>query len=104
MRGWAYHQPGARRRHGPPIQVASPIGADRDPFQERIYQSVPKLAALMDEAEADVLAYMSFPRDHRLKIHSTNPLERLNGEIKPRTEMAARARTKKVNGARHSRV
>ena len=48
---------------------------------------VPKLAALMDEAEADVLAFMSFPKDHRPKIHSTNPLERLNGEIKRRTEV-----------------
>ena len=46
-----------------------------------------KLAALMDEAEADVLAFMSFPKDHRPKIHSTNPLERLNGEIKRRTEV-----------------
>ena len=34
---------------------------------------VPKLAALMDEAEADVLAYMQFPAQHRAKIHSTNP-------------------------------
>jgi putative transposase len=46
-----------------------------------------KLAELMDEAEADVLAYMTFPKDHRPKIHSTNPLERLNGEIKRRTEV-----------------
>ena len=48
---------------------------------------VPKLAALMDEAEADVLAFMTFPKDHRAKIHSTNPLERLNGEIKRRTDV-----------------
>ena len=41
----------------------------------------------MDEAEADVLAFMSFPKDHRLKIHSINPLERLNGEIKRRSEV-----------------
>jgi transposase-like protein len=41
----------------------------------------------MDEAEADVLAFMSFPKDHRAKIHSTNPLERLNGEIKRRTDV-----------------
>lgn len=40
----------------------------------------------MDEAEPDVLAYMSFPREHRTKLHSTNPIERLNGEIKRRTE------------------
>jgi transposase-like protein len=32
-----------------------------------------------------VLAFMSFPKDHRPKIHSINPLERLNGEIKRRT-------------------
>jgi putative transposase len=38
-------------------------------------------------AEADVLAFMSFPKDHRSKIHSTNPLECLNGEIKRRTEV-----------------
>jgi putative transposase len=41
----------------------------------------------MDEAEPDVLAYMSFPAQHRVKLHSTNPLERLNGEIKRRTEV-----------------
>ena len=41
----------------------------------------------MDDAETDVLAFMSFPKDHRPKIHSTNPLERLNGEIKRRTEV-----------------
>ena len=43
---------------------------------------VSKLAALIDEAETDVLAYMAFPAQHRTKIHSTNPIERLNGEIK----------------------
>jgi hypothetical protein len=36
--------------------------------------------------EADVLAFLTFPKDHRPKIHSTNPLERINGEIKRRTE------------------
>ena len=41
----------------------------------------------MDEAEHDVLAYMSFPKEHRAKLHSTNPIERLNGEIKRRTEV-----------------
>jgi transposase-like protein len=45
------------------------------------------LAVLMDEAEPDVLAYMSFPAAHRTKLHSTNPIERLNGEIKRRTEV-----------------
>jgi len=54
---------------------------------DQLRPKVPKLAALMDEAEADVLAFMSFPKDHRLKIHSINPLERLNGEIKRRTDV-----------------
>ena len=40
-----------------------------------------------DEAEADVLAYMGFPAHHRAKIHSNNPLERLNGEIKRRSDV-----------------
>ena len=47
----------------------------------------PKLAKLMDTAEEDVLTYMSFPAQHRTKLHSTNPLERLNGEIKRRTDV-----------------
>jgi putative transposase len=54
---------------------------------DQLRPTLPKLAAFMDEAEADVLAYMAFPKDHRAKIHSTNPLERLNGEIKRRTEV-----------------
>ena len=54
---------------------------------DQLRPKVPKLAADMDEAEADVLAFMSFPKDHRPKIHSTNPLERLNGEIKRRTDV-----------------
>lgn len=47
----------------------------------------PKAAALMDEAEDDVLACMDFPAAHRAKLHSTNPLERLNKEVKRRTDV-----------------
>jgi putative transposase len=54
---------------------------------DQLRLKVPKLAALMDEAETDVLAFMTFPKDHRVKIHSINPLERLNGEIKRRTDV-----------------
>lgn len=46
-----------------------------------------KLASLLDQAEADVLAFMSFPKELRQKLHSTNPLERLNKEIKRRTNV-----------------
>ena len=54
---------------------------------DQLKPKAPKLATLMDEAQHDVLAYMSFPREHRQKLHSTNPLERLNGEIKRRTNV-----------------
>jgi len=54
-----------------------------DPLRPKL----PKLAAFMDEAEADVLAYMGFPAEHWSKIHSTNGLERLNGEVKRRTDV-----------------
>ena len=54
---------------------------------DQLRPKVPKLATLMDQAETDVLAYMSFPPQHRAKLHSTNPIERLNGEIKRRTDV-----------------
>jgi transposase-like protein len=54
---------------------------------DQLRPRVPKLAMLMDEAETDVLAYMTFPAAHRPKLHSTNPIERLIGEIKRRTEV-----------------
>lgn len=54
---------------------------------DQLRAKFPKLAALMDEAESDVLAFMSFPKSHRAQIHSTNPLERLNAEIKRRTNV-----------------
>jgi putative transposase len=41
---------------------------------DQLRPKVPKLAAFMDDAEADVLAFMTFPKDHRAKIHSLNPL------------------------------
>jgi len=47
----------------------------------------PKLAAFIDESEADVLAFMNFPAQHRVKIHSTNPIERLNKEVKRRADV-----------------
>jgi hypothetical protein len=54
---------------------------------DQLRAKFPKLADLVGEAEADVLAFMSFPKAHRTQIHSTNPLERLNAEIKRRTDV-----------------
>jgi putative transposase len=54
---------------------------------DQLRPKLPKLAAFLDEAEADVLAYMTFPPQHRTKLHSTNPIERLNGEIKRRADV-----------------
>ena len=54
---------------------------------DQLRPKLPKLAAAMDDAEVDVLAYMDFPAAHRTKLHSTNSLERLNGEVKRRTDV-----------------
>ena len=51
------------------------------------HNSLPKLAQAMEEAEDDVLAYMTFPKAHRTKLHSTNTLERLNREVKRRADV-----------------
>jgi putative transposase len=47
----------------------------------------PRASQLLDEAQDDVLAFMAFPRDHWTRIYSTNPLERLNKEVKRRTDV-----------------
>jgi len=54
---------------------------------DQLRPKLPKLATMLDASEEDVLAYMTFPKEHRVKIHSTNPIERLNGEIKRRTDV-----------------
>jgi transposase-like protein len=54
---------------------------------DQLRPRLPKLAALMDDAETDVLAFMNFPRAHWPKLHSTNPLERLNKEVKRRANV-----------------
>jgi hypothetical protein len=47
----------------------------------------PKLAAFIDDSETEVLSYLDFPEQHRSKLHSTNPLERLNKEVKRRADV-----------------
>ena len=47
----------------------------------------PKAAALLEEAAEDILAYRHVPLEHQRQLHSTNPLERLNKEIKRRSNV-----------------
>jgi transposase-like protein len=47
----------------------------------------PQAAALLEDAAEDVLAHMHFPREHRRRLHSTNPIERLHKEVKRRTRV-----------------
>ncbi len=54
---------------------------------DALRERAPKLAALMDGSLDDVLAYTAFPKEHWPQIASTNPLERLNGEIKRRSNV-----------------
>jgi transposase-like protein len=54
---------------------------------DRFRPSFPRVADLLDEAEPDVLAYLAFPREHWRQIWSNNPLERLNKEVKRRTDV-----------------
>ena len=54
---------------------------------DALREKQPKLGALMDASRDDVLAYMSFPREHWTQIASTNPLERVNREVKRRADV-----------------
>ena len=67
---------------------------------EQLRPRWPRLADLMDEAEHDVLAYMAFPRQHRTKLHSTNPIERLNKEVKRRADVVGPRALSRTDGAR----
>jgi hypothetical protein len=54
---------------------------------DQLRQKWPKLSAFIDDSETDVLSHLDFPEQHRAKIHSTNPLERLNKEVKRRADV-----------------
>lgn len=58
-----------------------------DNVADALREKQPKLGALMDASREDVLAYMDFPREHWPQIASTNPLERVNKEIKRRSDV-----------------
>jgi transposase-like protein len=72
----AFVQDDAAQAHGQWREVA-----------DKLRGRFPKLSALMDEAEDDVLAFMAFPKEHWPQLASTNSLERLNKEIKRRSRV-----------------
>jgi putative transposase len=94
MRNLLVHAPAGQRRVVSAL-VATIFAqttkrAARDPWRivaDQLRDRFPNIGTRMDAAAEDVLAHMSFPKEHRTKIHSTNPLERLNGEIKRRTDV-----------------
>jgi transposase-like protein len=66
---------------------AATVAATWDEVRDQLARSFPKIGPLMDEAKAEVLAFTAFPRAHWSKIWSTNPLERVNKEIKRRARV-----------------
>jgi putative transposase len=69
--------------HTDPVEVA----AQWDQVTDTFSGSFPKVAALMEAAKHDVLAFTAFPKAHWQKIWSNNPIERLNKEIKRRADV-----------------
>jgi putative transposase len=67
--------------------TAEAVAATWDTVQDQLAANFPKIGPLMDEAKAEVLAFTAFPRSHWAKIWSTNPLERVNKEIKRRARV-----------------
>jgi putative transposase len=63
------------------------VAATWDEVRDQLAKSFPKIGPLMDEAKIEVLAFTAFPRSHWAKIWSTNPLERVNKEIKRRARV-----------------
>jgi putative transposase len=67
-----------------PIFQAESAAQARDRLSEAVAHldgKLPKIAALLEEAEQDILAFYAFPAAHWSKLRSTNPLERFNKEI-----------------------
>jgi len=63
------------------------VAATWDQVRDQLATMFPKVGPLMDDAKAEVLAFTSFPRAHWQKLWSTNPLERINKEIKRRSRV-----------------
>ena len=67
--------------------TAEAVSATWDTVRDQLAANFPKIGPLMDEAKAEVLAFTAFPRSHWAKIWSTNPVERVNKEIKRRARV-----------------
>lgn len=68
-------------------ETAGEAIAQWDAVADALREKQPRLGALIDASREDVLAYMDFPREHWPQIASTNPLERVNREIKRRADV-----------------
>jgi putative transposase len=68
-------------------QSQSAAGDQLEQVADMLEAHWPRAAAVLREAKEDALAYMAFPQEHWSRIYSTNPLERLNKEIKRRTDV-----------------
>jgi putative transposase len=66
---------------------ADAVSSTWDQVRDQLASMFPKIGPLMDNAKAEVLAFTAFPRAHWQKIWSTNPLERINKEIKRRSRV-----------------
>src|SRR4051794_17940505 len=63
------------------------VAATWDQVRDQLGDRFPKITLLMDDAKGEVLAFSAFPRTHWTKVWSTNPLERLNKEVKRRARV-----------------
>jgi putative transposase len=63
------------------------VASTWDQIRDQLADRFPKIGPLMDEAKTEVLAFSAFPRAHWPKVWSTNPLERLNKEVKRRARV-----------------
>jgi putative transposase len=73
-----------------PIFAADSLAQARDRLSEAVAhldRRLSKIATLLEDAEADILAFYAFPPSHWLKLRSTNPLERFNREVGRRTDV-----------------
>lgn len=99
-------------RSKPVNALISTVFAEPDPAAVRaayrrvtdsLAGSFPQIAAMLEDAEADLTAFCGFPRTHWTKIWSNNPIERLNREIKRRAEVVQifpdRASVRRLIGA-----